>query len=247
MRYFIFLKFKGTAYHGWQIQPNAHTVQVEVQSALSLLMQQDTEVVAAGRTDAGVHAEEMVVHFDTQNHWDKRKFIHRMNSLLPKDIAVYDLREVKEDFHARFAALSRTYEYHIVLKRDPFQHELAYHYFGQLNVTKMNEAAQLLLGEKDFSCFSKSNTQTFTNNCDITEALWKQTGDDLVFTIKANRFLRNMVRAVVGTLLEIGENKRTLNSIPELIASKERSNAGTSAPADGLFLYKIDYPEEGFI
>lgn len=247
MRYFISLTYKGTAYHGWQIQPNANTVQAEVQHALSILEQEKIELIAAGRTDTGVHAKEMVVHFDTEKLWDKAQFIFKMNSILPKDIAISDLKFVNNNFHARFSATSRTYQYHLSLNKNPFILDLSYHFFGNLSVESMNQAAQFLLGEHDFSCFSKSKTQTFTNNCTIEKAVWEDVGDELIFTIKANRFLRNMVRAIVGTLIEVGEGKREVSYIPELIASKNRSNAGTSVPASGLFLVHIEYPKEGFI
>lgn len=246
-RYFAYIQFDGTNYHGWQIQPNANSVQAEIQGAFRILEQRDIEIVGAGRTDAGVHANEMVFHFDTEKVWDKRSFLHRMNSVLPKDIAAYNLKKVNPEFHARFAATYRSYKYQISFKKNPFLLNQSYFYNGELNVDLMNMACKQLIGANDFSCFSKSHTQTFTNDCDLKEAFWQIEGDVLVFNITANRFLRNMVRAIVGTLIEVGEGKREVNSIKELIDSQNRSNSGPSVPAAGLFLNSIKYPEEGFI
>ncbi len=246
-RCFAYIQFDGTNYHGWQVQPNANSVQAEIQAALSKLEQQEIEVVAAGRTDTGVHANEMVVHFDSETEWTNRSFLHRMNSILPKDIAVFDLKKVKEDFHARFDATERSYKYQICFRKNPFLKNQAYLFYGELDLAKMNEACQHLIGTFDFSCFSKSNTQTFTNNCSISYAKWNLEGDVLVFNVTANRFLRNMVRAIVGTMVEIGEGKRQPNTIPDLITSQNRSNSGPSVPACGLFLNSINYPSEGFI
>jgi tRNA pseudouridine38-40 synthase len=247
IRYFIYLKFDGSPFHGWQIQPNANSVQSELQEALSKMEQKPIDVVAAGRTDTGVHAQEMVVHFDSEKDWEKRSFIHRLNSLLCKEIAAYDLRLVKNEMHARFAATERSYVYQVSFQKDPFLVNQAYQFHGELDIDKMNMAAQHLIGEFDFSCFSKSNTQTFTNNCDIKKAVWLEKNGIFQFHITANRFLRNMVRAIVGTLVEVGEGKREINSIPDLIDSKNRSNAGPSVPAAGLFLNSIVYPKDGFI
>jgi len=246
-RYFVYLMFDGTPFHGWQVQPNANSVQEEIEQALQTLEQRKVEIVGAGRTDTGVHAEEMVFHFDTDQKWDKRTIIHRLNSLLPKTIAVFDLREVKADFHARFDATSRTYRYIICRKKNPFWLNKAYFFNRDLNVDEMNRAAALLLGEKDFTSFSKVHTQTFTNVCELRHAKWKEEGDFLIFEICANRFLRNMVRAVVGTLIEVGIGKRKAEDIPAILAAKNRSGAGASVPASGLYLSKIEYPEEGFI
>lgn len=246
-RYFLFFQYKGSNYHGWQIQPNARSIQEEIQEALALLFKKEVELLGAGRTDTGVHARVMVAHFDLEEELDKEVFVYRLNSILSKDIAVLGLRKVKEAFHARFDALSRTYQYVVSLQKDPFSEEQAHRLFKAPDFDAMNKACFFLLGEKDFSCFSKAHTQTFTNNCHVYSAKWFQKGDLWVFEIKANRFLRNMVRAIVGTLLEIGEGKRSVESIEELIAGKNRSEAGFSVPAKGLFLTQIEYPEEGFI
>ncbi len=246
-RYFVYLAYNGQNYHGWQIQPNALSVQQVLQEALALYFQQAIDLVGAGRTDTGVHAKEMVAHFDWQDDLDEAHFIYKLNALLPKDISISGLRKVKPEFHARFDALSRSYEYYLSLERDPFLAHLHYRFYGQLDLDAMNTAAQYLLGEHDFSCFSKSKTQTHTNLCSVTQASWTKEGSVLKFDVSANRFLRNMVRAIVGTLIEVGEGKRNVDSIPELIASKSRSKAGLSVPAQGLFLSGIEYPSEGFI
>lgn len=246
-RYFIYFQYQGTHYHGWQIQPNAIAVQEVFEAAMATFFQKKIELVAAGRTDTGVHAREMVAHFDLDEKLDEQDAQFHLNHLLPKDIAVLNIRVVKPEFHARFDATSRTYHYYISSKKSAFQSEFTYYYHRPLNFEKMNEAAQLLIGEKDFACFSKSKTQTYTNNCNITKAYWKEEEGNLVFKISANRFLRNMVRSIVGTLMEVGEGKRTVESISNLIASKDRKNAGVSVPASGLFLSKVKYPESGFL
>ena len=246
-RYFIYLSFNGASFHGWQIQPNGNSVQEELEKALGILLQQKTSVMGAGRTDAGVHAKCMIAHFETDKNIviDKLKF--NLNNVLSSFISIKDVREVKPDFHARFDALSRTYNYVITPQKDPFQSEFSHQYTKKIDVELMNEAAKLLQGERDFSCFSKSKTHTFTNNCDLQKAEWREEAGLFVFEIRANRFLRNMVRAIVGTLLEVNEGKRTIESIPALLDSKNRSEAGVSVPAKGLFLVDIEYPSAGFI
>ena len=246
-RYFIYLSFNGASFHGWQIQPNGNSVQEELEKALGILLQQKTSVMGAGRTDAGVHAKCMIAHFETDKNIviDKLKF--NLNNVLSSFISIKDVREVKPDFHARFDALSRTYNYVITPQKDPFQSEFSHQYTKKIDVELMNEAAKLLQGERDFSCFSKSKTQTFTNNCDLQKAEWREEAGLFEFEIRANRFLRNMVRAIVGTLLEVNEGKRTIESIPALLDSKNRSEAGVSVPAKGLFLVDIEYPSAGFI
>lgn len=245
-RYFIFFKFKGTDFHGWQIQPNAKTVQEELQNAMSLLLQKGIEIVGAGRTDTGVHAKEMVAHFSLDDKIVIEDFKFRLNNVLSHSISINDLIAVSPEAHARFDAISRTYHYYIHHKKDAFLHDTSYRFSQNLDVDLMNKAAEKLIGKADFSCFSKSNTQTFTNDCEITKAIWIKKENQLIFEITANRFLRNMVRAIVGTLLEVGEGKRSVDSIPDLIKSKDRSMAGTSVPACGLFLSQIEYPEELF-
>jgi tRNA pseudouridine38-40 synthase len=246
MRYALAFQYVGTNYHGWQIQPNAHSVQAELQKALSVLHQEEIELVAAGRTDTGVHAELMYAHFDSLKDWEAREFIHRLNSMLPRDIAVIRLHRVQADFHARFDAISRSYRYQICSSKQAFMDQRAYYFPFDLALEKMNQAAQLLVGEHDFSCFSKAHTQTFTNNCSLQNAVWAKTDYGYKFEVTANRFLRNMVRAMVGTLIEVGENKREPSSMATLLASKNRSQAGASAPAHGLYLTNVVYPAETF-
>lgn len=246
-RYFLYLSYLGENYHGWQIQPNGNTVQAEIEKALGIIHQKEMPIVGAGRTDTGVHAKYMVAHFDSDQDWDKDLLMHKMNTILPYDISIFDIKEVNPEAHARFNATKRTYKYQITPHKDAFLHKRAYRYSQDLNVASMNAAAQLLLGEKDFSCFSKSNTQTYTNNCNIYAAEWKWEGELLIFTISANRFLRHMVRAIVGTLIEVGEGKREVEDIQLIINQKKRSNAGTSVLSDGLYLCHIEYPASCFI
>ncbi|MCF4102026.1 tRNA pseudouridine(38-40) synthase TruA [Gillisia sp. M10.2A] len=242
MRYFIELAYNGKAYHGWQNQPDAISVQETLEKALNISLQEHTPVVGAGRTDAGVHATNYLAHFDSGKHIEKEKFIFKLNSILPDDIAVYDLFEVNDEAHARFDATSRSYEYHVVQKKDPFEFETAHYVKNELDIEKMNTAAQLLLQYTDFKCFSKSKTDVKTYNCNIVSAYWEKRDNKLVFHITADRFLRNMVRAIVGTLLQIGLGKMPEARLHEIIASRDRQNAGTSVPAKGLFLTRIEYP-----
>lgn len=238
----------GTAYHGWQRQENAGSVQEEIESALSTYFSESIEIVGAGRTDTGVHASHMVFHFDLEYEIDAEAACFQINAILPQDIAFKSMRRVKDDFHARFSATARTYRYHIHQHKDPFIDGGSYYFRPDLDLEKMNKAARMLLGKNDFSCFSKSKTQTYTNNCEIKEVKWIKTVEGkYYFEITADRFLRNMVRAIVGTLIELGQGKRRLESIPELIESKDRKLAGYSVPAEGLFLHHIEYPSEGFI
>lgn len=244
-RYFLQLSYKGTNYHGWQIQPNAISVQEVIENALSTLLREKISVVGAGRTDTGVHASFFVLHFDTENeNIEPGNLVYKLNNFLPHDIAVQNLWKVKNNAHARFDALSRTYKYFILTEKDPFKVETSYKYIPTLDIQKMNEAAKLLFEFDDFTSFSRLHSDVKTNNCKISRAEWKQEGTQLVFTIKADRFLRNMVRAVVGTLLEVGKGKLTINEFKNIIELKNRGAAGASAPAAGLFLVDIEYPEE---
>jgi len=248
VRYFVDLAFKGSNYHGWQRQANAHSVQQEIESAFTTYFSKKIEVVGAGRTDTGVHAHHMVLHFDVGQKLDPQTALFQLNAILPKDIALRSIRAVNEDFHARFSATGRTYRYFIHQQKDPFLDGQSYFFRPELDLKSMNQAAELLIRAADFSCFSKSNTQTFTNNCDIKTAKWIELDTHrFYFQITADRFLRNMVRAIVGTLIEVGQGKREVSSIDTLIASKDRNLAGYSVPAEGLSLYQIEYPEEGFI
>ncbi len=220
------------------------TVQETLESALSTLLRIPVEVVGAGRTDAGVHAREMFAHFDAEPIEDTQDLVHRLNSLLPEDIAVKEIYSVKSDAHARFDAVERTYEYWVVKEKNPFYSDHAHYVKHPINITDMNKAASLLLEHSDFESFSKSNSDVKTFICDVRRAIWEEQEDKWVFTIAADRFLRNMVRAVVGTLLDVGMGKMQPENLNEIIASKSRSEAGVSVPAKGLYLTKVIYPKE---
>ena len=241
MRYFIELSYNGKNYHGWQIQPDVISVQEKLNSALSTIFQQDIQVVGAGRTDTGVHASQMFAHFDVDKNL-KGDFAFKLNSILPKDIVVYKVFLVDDEKHARFDAVSRSYEYKIWLGRNPFLLDFSWQIHSQKPDLKlMNEAAKLLTEYTDFQTFSKVKTEVYTFNCDVTEAFWEQKGEELTFHISANRFLRNMVRAIVGTLLDVGFVKISIDDFRNIIESKNRGNAGLSVPAKGLFLTQIKY------
>ncbi len=241
MRYFIELAYNGTKYHGWQYQPNASSVQETLNKALSTILKTTIDVVGAGRTDTGVHAKQMFAHFDFDSEINETQLVHKLNSFLPKDIAVFNIHLVHDDAHARFDATKRTYEYHIHQQKDVFENENSLYYQNELHVEKMNQACTLLFEHTDFECFSKVNTDVNTFNCKIYEAHWKQDNDRLVFTISADRFLRNMVRAIVGTMINIGLEKISLADFTKIIESKDRNQAGFSVPAHGLYLTKIEY------
>ncbi|MEM9650411.1 MAG: tRNA pseudouridine(38-40) synthase TruA [Bacteroidota bacterium] len=243
MRYFIRFSYFGKAYHGWQNQPNAITVQEVLERSLSTLLRQQIEVVGAGRTDAGVHAKEMFAHFDMPEIQDCEELVYRINALLPEDIAVQEIFKVKLDAHARFDAVERTYEYWVVQEKNPFYQDLAHCVKLPLNIEAMNRAAQFLLAHTNFESFSKSNSDVKTFNCEVRRAKWERQGNLHVFTIVADRFLRNMVRAVVGTLLDIGLGKMNPDEIHTVIESRNRSNAGASVPAKGLYLTGVLYPK----
>ena len=242
-RYFIELAYNGTAYHGWQIQKNAVSVQKILNKVLSTICRQGVETLGCGRTDTGVHARQLFAHFDIDQGTDilSSKFRASVNSLLPYDITVKRFIKVASDAHARFDATIRSYEYHIHFNKDPFKHKLSWLLRDQLDVDLMNIAASMLMEYRDFSCFSKSNTQTFTNNCVISRAEWLNTDDGLVFYISADRFLRNMVRAIVGTLIKVGRKEIEPAELRQIIESKNRSNAGESVPACGLYLTEVKY------
>ena len=240
MRFFIELSYKGTDYHGWQMQPNANSVQEEINKSLSTLLNTKIEVMGAGRTDTGVHAKQMFAHFDCQKDLDGLQLVSNLNGFLPKDITIHNIKAVADDANCRFDALSRTYHYHIIQQKNSFN-STAYLLYKNLDVDAMNSACKQLLGKQDFTSFSKVNTQTFTNNCNVMLANWKEEEGQLIFTIKADRFLRNMVRAIVGTLLAVGEGKIKPEQVKEIIAKKDRGEAGTSVPAHALFLISIEY------
>lgn len=247
MRYFIELSYNGKNYHGWQIQPDASSVQETVQKALSTLIREEIDIVGAGRTDAGVHASQIFAHFDIEKVIDTTEIKNRLNAFLPDDIVIEAIFEVNDEGHARFDAVSRSYEYKIWLGRNPFLLDTTWQLYQQkLSVEKMNEAASVLLNYTDFKCFSKSKTDVRTYNCTITEAVWKQNENELTFYITADRFLRNMVRAIVGSLIDVGLSKKTKEDFIAIIESRDRKKAGFSVPAQGLFLTKVAYPKEIF-
>lgn len=243
MRFFIELSYNGKAYHGWQNQPNAISVQEVIEKALSTILKTNIAIVGAGRTDTGVHASQMFAHFDFNEKLEVDKLAYKLNSFLPKDVAIHSIFKVNPEAHARFNALSRTYHYKVSTSKNVFNYDFAYQMKLPLDVKAMNEACKILFNYNDFQCFSKSNTDVKTYNCDIKEAFWTNTTDELVFTITANRFLRNMVRAVVGTMINIGLGKLNPEDLHNIIASKDRGKAGFSVPAHGLYLVKIVYPE----
>lgn len=241
MRYFIEFAYNGKEFHGFQVQPDVISVQETLDKALSLLFKQPIQIVGAGRTDSGVHAKQMYAHFDCDFEIDSDYWVSKFNSYLDKNIVVYRFIPVHDDAHTRFDATSRTYEYYIHTFKDVFQNEGSWYYFNKLNVDLMNEACKILFEFEDFECFSKTNTDVNTFLCDISEANWEVNGNQLIFTITANRFLRNMVRAIVGTLINVGIGKITLDDFRAIIESKNRQKAGFSVPAHGLYLVKIKY------
>lgn len=243
-RYFIELSYDGTEYHGWQIQPNAITVQACLDKAMTIYFRQQIETLGCGRTDTGVHAKEFYAHFDVQDV-DEIKVLNSVsgiNALLPYSIAVRKVYPVDKTAHARFDATARAYHYFIHFEKDPFKLNRSWLLKDNLDVDAMNAAAATLLNYTDFSCFSKSNTQTFTNNCKLMQAYFTRINKGLQFTIKADRFLRNMVRAIMGTLVRVGKHEISLADFHQIMESKNRSKAGQSVPACGLYLVQVDYP-----
>lgn len=252
MRYFMRLAFNGTPFFGWQIQPKNISVQEVIENALTLLLQQPSDdgqreriaITGCGRTDTGVHARDFVAHFDFSeelNEEQRLKLVNKLNSFLPKEIVIYAIEPVADDAHARFDAIDRTYRYYVNIRKDAFNFPYAHRVFEKLDMDKMNEAAQLLLKNEDFTSFSKVHTQVNNMRCHVTHAQWEQCDGQLIFTITANRFLRNMVRAIVGTLLLVGKGKITVQDFQDIIEQKDRCKAGDSAPAHALFLEKVRY------
>ena len=247
MRYFIEIAYNGKAYYGWQRQPNQISVQQVLEETLSTLLRKEIKVLAAGRTDTGVHAKQLFAHFDFDELENNEQLIFRINSFLPNDVSVKRILEVTPEAHARFDAVQREYEYRIAIGKDPFSQDFAFQLYNRPNVDLMNEAAQTLLHHNDFQCFSRSKSDVKTYNCKIEKAHWESKDNLLVFTIVADRFLRNMVRAIVGTLLDVGFEKTTLSGFQDILKSKNRGEAGASAPAHGLYLKKVIYPESVFL
>ena len=245
MRYFVELSYDGTPFVGWQRQPAGDSVQSCLEDALSILFRKPISIVGAGRTDAGVHAHQLFAHVDLDEHVDQ-DLTFRLNKLLPKEIAVRNVIAVTQDAHARFDAVSRIYRYHITTQKNPFLQKRSYQFAKPLDLDLMNQAAKTLIDHKNFKCFSKSKTDVKTYVCDIQQVHWQQNGSELVFFIQANRFLRNMVRAIVGTLIEVGLRKISISDFEAILASRDRSQAGYSVPAHGLYLEKVNYPKHIF-
>lgn len=248
-RYFLKLSYNGTHFNGWQVQDNtANTVQQVLQEKMSLLLKEEIELVGCGRTDAGVHAKNYIAHFDSdckdlitnKSHW-----LYKFNTILPPEISVQNITEVDEEAHARFDAVSRTYYYFLHQQKNPFIERFSYYVHGDVDFELMNKAALILLEYQDFTSFSKLHTQTKTNNCKITKAVWQKIGEnEWRFTIRADRFLRGMVRAIVGTLLQVGRNKITIEEFKKIIEAKDRARAGNNVPGNALFLTAIEYPKK---
>jgi len=241
-RYFIKLAYNGKPFNGWQIQPNAPTVQEEIETALFTVLREKINVVGCGRTDTGVHASEFFAHFETDISFELDQFAFKLNCIIPFEISIYDIWKVAPDFHARFTATARTYHYYINQIKDPFDFDKSWYMHQDLDMDQMNNACKHLMGTQDFTSFSKLHTQTRTNNCTITKAKWERVEGKLRFTITADRFLHNMVRAIVGTSVNVGKGKITPSDFKEIILAKSRQKAGASVPAQGLFLAKVDYP-----
>ncbi|WP_051359757.1 tRNA pseudouridine(38-40) synthase TruA [Adhaeribacter aquaticus] len=246
MRYFLEIAYDGTDYHGWQMQPNARTVQEVLNKSLSTILRQPIETVGSGRTDTGVHAGQQFVHFEIAQELQNNAFCHRLNRLLPDDISAKKLYQVGPEAHARFDAIARTYEYRITQVKNPFLQRYAYYLNRQVDVDKLNKAAASLLQFEDFTTFSKVKGDTLHYRCQMLEANWQQEGENLLFTIKANRFLRGMVRLVVGTLLDVGTGKISMDDFKNKIAAQDRKQASGAAPATGLYLTQVTYPEGYF-
>ncbi|MGD1320621.1 tRNA pseudouridine(38-40) synthase TruA [Chryseobacterium sp. 2R14A] len=241
LRYFIEFSYNGKNYFGYQIQPKDISVQEELEKALSTILREKIKTTGAGRTDTGVHAKKMFAHFDTEQILND-KLVHQLNSFLPADIGIKRIFQVKDDFHARFDATFRTYEYYISLEKNPFTQDSAWqHWRKPLDINKMNEACKILFEYEDFTSFAKLHTDNKTNLCKMYRAEWEQNGTELKFTISANRFLRNMVRAIVGTMVEVGSGKIQPEELRKVIENKDRNSAGTSAPAHALFLVDVGY------
>jgi tRNA pseudouridine38-40 synthase len=248
-RYFIFISYRGTSYHGWQLQPNSVTVQKIIDNALSIILNEEISTTGAGRTDTGVHALVFCANFDSLSPdlADKKNLIFRLNRFLPDDVSVKAIRKVLPDANARYSALSRTYTYYVSRIKDPFFNSSSWYLHGNIDIKVMNEACGILLHHTDFTSFSRLHSGSKTNICKIFFAIWSEEENRLVFTIRADRFLRNMVRAIVGTMVDIGFGKITVEEFDEIIQARDRCRAGTSAPAKGLFLSDIEYPGEIFI
>ena len=246
MRYFFEISYKGTNYHGWQIQQNAMSIQELVQNGLKQLLRYEVDITGSGRTDAGVHAIQQYFHADIKGDLNCVDFAYKLNAVLPHDVFISSIRKVNQKAHARFDAILRAYDYVMVKKRDPFLLNEAYIYHGPLDIDMLNNASQLLVGKHNFESFSKVKTQVNNFNCEVFQALWKQEDNKITFHIEANRFLRGMVRAIVGTLLMVNEGKIAIDDLNGILNSKNRGMAGQSVSPDGLYLSKVSYPVDIF-
>ena len=244
MRYFIHLAYNGANYCGWQTQPELPTVQLTLEQALTTLLRHPTAIVGCGRTDTGVHASDFYAHFNATDEVDTRQLTFKLNSFLPDDIAIYEIFAVRDNAHARFDATARTYQYHVSDRRLPFKQGLYSRIYYRPNLELMNQGADLLMEYEDFTSFAKLHTQVKTNICHLSLAQWEEHEDEWVFTIRSNRFLRNMVRSVTGTLLDVGRGKLSLDGLRQIIERKDRCAAGVSMPPQGLFLTRVEYPFE---
>ncbi|CAN5377752.1 tRNA pseudouridine(38-40) synthase TruA [soil metagenome] len=247
MRYFFEICYNGANYHGWQSQSNAIGIQQKVEETLTQLFREKISIVGSGRTDTGVHCKQQFFHADIDKEFDSDNLIIRLNSFLPKDIAIRSIKKVKPDASARYEAFERTYEYHITRTKDPLREGLSFYFYKPIDLPTLQQAATLLIGKHDFECFSKVKTDVNHFICDVKQAEWNQKGDLLVFTITANRFLRGMVRAIIGTLLDTGTRKMTIEEFRSVLKSKDRKKAGMNAPPEGLFLMSVKYPKSIFI
>lgn len=246
MRYFLKLAYNGNHFYGWQIQPKQISIQQTIEDSLSTILRKEVKIVGAGRTDTGVHALQSFAHFDFEGELNTN-LVHRLNQFLTKDIVIYDILKVKDDAHARFDALSRSYQYLISPRKNPFNYAFSWQIHHTVDIEKMNQAAQFLLGKKDFSSFAKIHTDVKTHICDVKYAQWYADTNQIRFEIRADRFLRNMVRSIVGTLVDVGKSKISIDEFNEIIAKKDRKFASGSAPAQGLYLTKVEYPKSIFI
>lgn len=247
MRYFFEISYTGTHFHGWQSQANAIGVQQVVEKVLSKLFRREIKIIGSGRTDAGVHCVQQFFHADLSEKLNEPIWIQKLNSFLPKQIAISSIRSVRADAHARYDAIERSYLYKLTTTKNPFLQGYSYHYFKKVNVKTMQRASSLLLGTHDFECFSKVKTDVNHFMCSVKKAVWKQEGELLIFSITSNRFLRGMVRAIIGTLLDVGTGKISVEDFEEIVESKNRKNAGMNVPAEGLYLVGVKYPKKIFI
>lgn len=241
-RYFLHLAYDGTRYHGWQVQPGSITVQEEIERVLEILLRVKVRTTGCGRTDTGVHASEFYLHFDSAIALDVNWLTYKMNHILPPDIAIFRCIEAEPNWHARFGATARTYHYHLHEHKDPFLHGRSVILSYSPDLEQMNAAAEWLLTQEDFASFCKAGGSQHTTICKLTECRWERDDSKIKFTVSADRFLRNMVRSMVGTMLDLGRGKIDLETFKSIVLAKDRKEAGTSAPAEGLFLTKVEYP-----